>query len=283
MRFLAILSAITTALVVSAGPTKITVGVLPNENTPAVQKFREKLAQETGFEVQIVPQTSYQALIDSFKDGSVNFAWFSSFPFVLSESQGTKPKVLFKKRYGKRSFYYSSIVVKKDSPIKTLKDLDGKIVASADNRSTSGFLFPSLLTFESFKKKLEDFSKVDFVGTHDNAIKAVMDGKADAAAVWSDDSQGKTGAWSEALKANPGAIRSIATSPRIPNDPFCVSEEFFTKNPMIVMKVMESFYALAKSGVIKEAFKADGIEMAIAEEYDIVRDAAVKLGIKITH
>jgi len=70
--------------------------------------------------------------------------------------------------------------------IKQLTDLKGKIFAAVSQNSLGSWV----ATWREMKKKgidpLRDFSKVEFLGTHDAVVHAVLDGKADAGGVRTD-------------------------------------------------------------------------------------------------
>src|SRR3546814_7815981 len=87
------------------------------------------------------------------------------------------------------------IIVKSDSPYKAISDLKGKTLALTSASSTSGNLIPKVELGNQLKTKLSEFfGSTFYAGGHTAAQLAVLQGKADAAAVadvtldWSVDS-----------------------------------------------------------------------------------------------
>jgi len=78
--------------------------------------------------------------------------------------------------------YYSVMVVRKDSGIKTLEGMKGRTLAYADPNSTSGYLVPSFELKEKGADKL--FSKTGFGGGHEQAVVAMLSKQYDAAVTW---------------------------------------------------------------------------------------------------
>ncbi len=79
--------------------------------------------------------------------------------------------------------YQSFIVVPQSSTAKSLLDLRGKRFASADIISTTGWLFPSMILMKSGESPARFFGEHIITGSHDKAIRAVVDGFVDGAAV----------------------------------------------------------------------------------------------------
>jgi phosphonate transport system substrate-binding protein len=82
-------------------------------------------------------------------------------------------------------YYRSLIVVPRDSGDQSLLDLEGKLFASADILSTSGWMYPSALLSKQGKNPLQFFKKHVLTGSHDSSILAVANHEVDGAAVHS--------------------------------------------------------------------------------------------------
>ncbi len=82
------------------------------------------------------------------------------------------------------STYHSHIFVRKDSGIKGVKDLKGKVMAYVDKATTAGYIFPVAYLRDNGVADIDNFfSEHFFTGSHDAAIFAVLDGRADVGAV----------------------------------------------------------------------------------------------------
>ena len=84
------------------------------------------------------------AMAELIKDGDVDIYMDSPFPVLQAmELSGTKP---FLRRWKRgKTVYHTVIFARKDSGLKTLKDLNRKMVAFDDPFSTSGYLVPKAM------------------------------------------------------------------------------------------------------------------------------------------
>ncbi|MEA4197759.1 phosphonate ABC transporter substrate-binding protein [Klebsiella pneumoniae] len=133
--------------------------------------------------------------------------------------------------------YHSVVIVKADSPYKTLDDLKGKAFGFADPDSTSGYLIPNHAFKEKFggnadNKYNNTFSSVTFSGGHEQDILGVLNGQFAGAVTWAsmvgDYNTGyTTGAFNRLIRMDHPdlmkQIRIIWQSPLIPNGPILVS------------------------------------------------------------
>jgi len=128
-------------------------------------------------------------LAQALKEGKVDLFHDSLVPtLVLSKRTGSVP-ILRQWKYGEAE-YAGIIVVKKNSGIKTLADLRGKVIAFDEPHSTSASVLPRMLLEEKKLKTVEIKTpgtvKPDVVGyvygTDGNATNVLITGRADAAA-----------------------------------------------------------------------------------------------------
>ncbi len=80
------------------------------------------------------------------------------------------------------SGYYSVIYVLAASPYRTIEDLKGKNLALVDPNSTSGNQAPRFFLKRAGYELDKLFGKTFFAGSHENAVLALAQGTADAAA-----------------------------------------------------------------------------------------------------
>ena len=234
--------------------------------------FVSSLGQKIDRNIVVKVAKDYSELVELIKMGKVDFAFFSPLNFIDAEKT-SELKVLLKKVYDDSEFYYSTIVVRKDSSFKKLKDLKGKRVAFVDPKSTSGFLYPQVL----FKKEgvaLTDI-KYEFSGTHKLSMTMLDEKKVDAVAVWGAEPEKGTGAWTEEPFAKDGKtkFRAISYSDPIPNDAFVVRKEFYDREPSLVLRVMEKMIELGEgsNNILKEVFGMNRLATATSRHYDSVR------------
>ena len=141
----------------------------------------------TAGKIQVVEKI--HLLAQALKEGKVDLFHDSLVPtLVLSKRAGSVP-ILRQWKYGEAE-YEGIIVVKKNSGMKTLADLKGKVIAFDEPHSTSASVLPRMLLEEKKLRTVEVKApgtvKPDVVGyvygTDGNATNVFITGRADAAA-----------------------------------------------------------------------------------------------------
>lgn len=253
-----------------AGETSVLkIAVQPNEAQNNFEELSRELETRIGRKVSFVPTKDYSQSVELFRTDQVDFAFFSPMNFIKAEKEGLA-KVLLKKIYEGSEFYYSALVVRKDSPIRKVEDLRGKEIALVDPMSVSGYLYPKFLLSKSGVPT--DDKSVVMGGTHKAAIEALEAGQVAAAGVWSADAQGHRGAWTD--HGQGAAFRVLKVSEPIPNDAFVVRQKLYDSNPEVVLKVMEAFIAVSEipSYPLKATFGTNRLTTATSRHYDSVRE-----------
>jgi phosphonate transport system substrate-binding protein len=145
------------------------------------------------------------------------------------------------------TYYYSVMVVRADSGIKTLADMKGHSLAWADPNSTSGYLIPSA-TLKTKGIDLKDgayFTKTGFSGGHEQGVVAVLNQQYDGAVTWTSGqgemtegyTRGNLRSMVDKKMLKMSDINIIWQSGKIPNGPWAVR----TALPPDVKKSFEAF------------------------------------------
>ncbi|WP_338635713.1 phosphate/phosphite/phosphonate ABC transporter substrate-binding protein [Spirobacillus cienkowskii] len=122
---------------------------------------------------------SYIAVVEAMGAQKVDLAFGDIVSFIIARNKFGAEPLLQTVRYGMRS-YQSAIFVKSNSPIKTVKDLNGKKFAYSDASSASSYIYPSIL----MKNTNAKFAQEVATGSMDASIIALMQGQVDAAAAY---------------------------------------------------------------------------------------------------
>lgn len=146
------------------------------------------LEKKTGQKVKFVSNLSYSTVNKLIENGVIDVAFVCGLPYVLmNEKPSSKvallaAPVMRDKLYKEKPIYYSYVIVHKDSPVRSFKELKGKVYIYNDPISNSGYNMP--------RKKLIDigetkgfFGKVLHSGAHEESIRMVATKKADASSV----------------------------------------------------------------------------------------------------
>ncbi len=261
--------------------TTIYIGFTPAENADNVETRGEALAQElekhTGLKIKVYVANSYAAVVEALAHHQIDFAWLPPFSLVQAEKLCKAKPLLKVVRFGSDR-YFGGIIVRKDSPYKSIEDLRGKTIAWADVSSTSGHIFPKAALIKKGIKPDEFFSREIFAGGHDKVVLAVLSGQVDAGGTWVNDQTGKTGSWNKYFKDRADQIRTLMVTRPIPNDTFATTSEFQKKHPKIVKKLVRALQEIVKDkkerDLLKSLYGIEGLVPAKESDFDVVRDAA---------
>ena len=166
---------------------KILIGILPEMNVfKQKQRFKllgEYLSTKTGLSVEFTILSRYGNIIERFTTEKMDGAFFGSFTGALAiKKLGVVPLVRPVNLDGTSS-YHGYLFTRKDSGIKSVKEMKNKKMAFVDKATTAGYLFPLAYLKENGITDADNFfSETLFTGSHDAAIRAVLDRKADVGA-----------------------------------------------------------------------------------------------------
>ncbi len=236
----------------------------------AIASFLQK---ETGYYFKVAVPTSYAAVIEALGTYQADIAWLPTYAYVLAKQKYDAQVKLMTVRNGLNK-YRGQFVVRADSKITTLQDIEGKIVAYTDAASTSGYIYPSAV----LKQKNVNPKDHIFAGGHPQAILAVYSGRADVACTyWSPpDAKGKPMDAREKLAdTHPDVfdkIRIVDYTDWIPNDTVTFRNSLPAE---LDSKVEEALFRFANTpsgkATLKALYDIDGLERATDADYEVVR------------
>ncbi len=162
----------------------LVIGVMPEQQIfdqlDRYKPLTDYLSRKMDRPVRLKVFSQYGNLIEEFSSAGIDGAFFGSFPYVLAHAKlGVEPLARPRGLDG-TSTYHGLIFVRKDSGIRTIRDMQGKRFAFVDKATMAGYLFP--LQYFS-KQGIGDyktyFREVYFTGTHEDAIYDVLNRKTD--------------------------------------------------------------------------------------------------------
>ncbi|RXT52763.1 hypothetical protein B6S44_18620 [Bosea sp. Tri-44] len=206
---------------------EVRFGVSSAENEAAAiarnQPMVDYLAKKLGVPVKIYRVSDYAGLVEAMRADQLEFSRFGPAVYSLGRRVlGDKLQPLFRDvdNNGQEG-YYSVVVVRAESPYKSVADLKGKNFAFADPNSTSGYAFPSYYLRKQGFDPQTHFGGTVFSGGHDNSVIALVRGQFDGVATFQvNENSGVVQRLAGRGMIPAGATRVIWTSPLIPASPF---------------------------------------------------------------
>ena len=136
----------------------------------------------TGFEINIIKVTDYNAAVEAMRAGRADIAWYGGKTYIKAAEIADAEAFAAGVRPGEKDAgYFAYFVVKKDSKIKKFSDIKGKVLSLNSIGSTSGDLIPQveLLKINLSTTNKSDFKNVFYAGSHDACLLAVLNNKSD--------------------------------------------------------------------------------------------------------
>ena len=182
----------------------------------------EYLGRKIGVPVRFTILSRYGNILERFEAERMDGAFFGSFTGALAiERLGVVPLARPVNLDGS-STYHGHVFVRKDSGIRTAADMRGKRMAFVDRATTAGYVFPlAWLREHGIPRPDGFFSEYYFTGSHDAAVMAVLDRKADVGAA-------KHSVFDRVRRENPRVERELvilANSPPVPSNGLCVRRD----------------------------------------------------------
>lgn len=203
------------------GLEKLRLGLVPHLSPDRMRTTRTPLVAylsgSLGVPIELVIGADYDDVGDRLAKGELDLAEFSPYAYVRARRKvQLRPLVSAISAGSSTSGGY--IIVREDSPRRSVEELRGARFGFVDPASTSGYLYPLKLFKDRNIDPATFFSDAVFLGSHDGVLLAVLDGGVEAGATW----QGSFGALKSKSGIDPLSFRVIAKMPRTPQDVLCV-------------------------------------------------------------
>jgi phosphonate transport system substrate-binding protein len=256
------------------GPA-LTLALIPERNIYAqrrrYQLLADALGQRIGRPIELVTLTTYLGVLDEFEDGDIDAAFLGSMVSTLAHDR-TGARVLVKPVTPEGiSTYRGVIFVQRDSSIEKVADLAGRSIAMV-RTTTAGNLFP-IYQFEQIGLLHgENPPELRWVGTHDDVIREVAQGRVAAGAAKD------LRLYAFEAEQLDQAMRKLVISRPVPNNALLVRPDL---DPLLVEELVKTLLTMhedAQGAAVLEQFGAARFVPCSIDEYQAVYDMVDALG-----
>jgi phosphonate transport system substrate-binding protein len=196
---------------------KLLIGLIPEQNLfrqmERYEPLGEYIYRKTGTKITFKVLPRYGNIIDSFKSSGLDGAFFGSFTYTLAHAKAGVEVLARPVALDNTSTYYGMIFVRKDSGIRTVRDMKGKRFAFVDRATTAGYLLPlDYFHHHGISDYNQHLKEAYFTGTHEDAIEDVLNKKADIGAA-------KNTVFQRLANENPRIPKELVVLARSPDVP----------------------------------------------------------------
>lgn len=261
---------------------RILIGIVPEMNVfKQKQRFKllgEYLSKKTGVNLEFTILSRYGNIIDEFIAEQMDGAFFGSFTGALAiQKLGVVP-LARPVNLDTTSTYRGYIFVRKDGRIKNAQDMKGKKMAFVEKATTAGYIYPRAYLRENGITDADHFfSESFFAGSHDAAIYAVLNRKADVGAA-------KHSIYDRVRKDDPRVDRELvilAESPKVPSNGLCVRKGLDDALKQKLKEALLGLHADPEGASVLRQFGALKFIETTVKDYQPVLELTKKAGIDI--
>ena len=228
------------------------------------------------FVVEIM--ANYGDISEAFIEGKADAGFFGSFSYVLTHAKTGVEPIARPVWLNNDSTYRGYIFVRKDSNIKTVKDMKNKSLVLVDKATTAGYIF-QLFYFKYYGiDNIENyFSRISFANSHDAAAWAVYAGEADIGGAKDIIFNSLMEEYQDFKKQ----MVVLTESPKVPSNGLAVRKDL---NPVIKLRIKTLLLSLHKTPEGQEVLKNFGAIKFIKtsnDDYKLLYNMAKELGIDL--
>jgi phosphonate transport system substrate-binding protein len=162
-------------------------GDLKEQQLRAFSCFKKHTERALELPVELSTSRDYTGVTEGLLSGELQAAGLGAGEYVaifLQNPDAIEPIVAMQQEDGTLG-NHSVLLVRADSPYRTLADLRGRSLMFTERLSASGFLIPYYELARQGYRPDRFFGSFDFSGSHPHAVAALLSGQADAAITWS--------------------------------------------------------------------------------------------------
>lgn len=262
---------------------ELRLGIIPEQNIFKQNQKYSALAHymsgKAGVKVSITVLPDYGSVLYDMKSGLIDGAFFGSLSGAIAHERLEAEAVARPITNEGKASYHGHIFVRKDSGITNVKGMRGKTLVLIEKGSSCGYLYPLAYFRMNGVTDLQTFFKnYYFAGSHDAAINAVLNSRADVGVA-------KSTVYYSMRAANPRIEKELLILDESQEFP---SHGLFLKksvNPSIRNAVTKALFEMHGDpegrSVLKAMEIAGYVSANVQNDYQNVFDLAKKAGINL--
>jgi phosphate/phosphite/phosphonate ABC transporter binding protein len=237
--------------------------------------FWIEVGAASGLEIMVSELPSYETLTRAFAANEVDLAWLPPIPFLALERRKGAVPLVSHHRDGS-SHFHSVLVGHRASGMKRATDVVGKRAAWVDQYSASGYVLPRIELAKLGIDPKSAFTTERFYRSHEAAVRAVLDKKADFAGTWvGRDASGTIvrAPWQDLAGAE--SIRILQTFGVIPSDTIAARATLPLGEAERVRTALMSIAGTVPN-LVRDLFGVDEFRPWTAEGYDVLHQSTTQ-------
>lgn len=237
----------------------IKIGCVTTETQAATitrfRPFADYMEKKLGVKVEVFTASDYAGIVQALSAGQIHLGRMGGAAYAagyIDSDKQIEPLVMNIEQDGGRG-YHSVLIVRADSPYKTLGDLKGKSMAWVDPNSTSGYLVPNAALRDAGIEPQKHFGRTLYAGGHEQAVLGVLKKNFDSGFTWTSPGH-KAGQFRMMIDRgllNVDDLRIVWQSPLIANPLWAVStnipKEMRTDLLNLFLKLADEDMAMAEA------------------------------------
>ena len=281
--------AVAASLVLVAGcggggtePTSLRIGLVPEVNifhqANRYEPVSEYLEQSVGIGLRFMPFTDYEGVLETLGRGDIDGAVVGSYVGAAAiENFGCVPIARPEWMDGS-STYHGVLFARADIGFAVDATLGERTLALVSRRTTAGYLFPLAHFRDHGVEDLEaSFGRVIFAGSHDAAVRAVYEGRADVGCA-------KDRVFKDLLEQNP-AMESdlvvLARSASVPSNGLVVTAGVGEETVRLIEEALTGMDRQPEGRAVLQALGATRFIATTAADYEPVVAMANTAGVTL--